>query len=623
MADKSLYGRLKRLFSQNVIVRRIGKGKSYVIDTDHLQSSGNLKGNTSMQDRYTRMHGIKGNLSTYNQQYNYHSSRLELYSDYEAMDTDSIISSALDIYSDECTIQNDEGQTLRIVSSNENIRQILHNLFYDILNIEFNLWAWTRIMAKYGDFYLHLDIKDDIGIVNVNPLSSYEVYREEGYDPENPNAVRFINEGPMGKHVFENFEVAHFRLLGDANFLPYGKSMIEPARKTWKQLTLMEDAMLIHRIMRAPERRIFKVDIGNIPPAEVDQHMQQIIDKMKKVPYVDQKTGEYNLKFNMMNMLEDYYLPVRGGQSGTEIDTLNGMENNSIEDIEYLKNRMFAALKIPKAFLGYDENVEGKATLAAEDVRFARTIERIQRILISELSKIAIVHLFSQGFTDEDLIDFNLELTNPSIVYEQEKVDLLSQKMSLASDIKDLKMISDEWIYKNIFNMSKDEYESQQKKVLDDLKETFRKTQIEDEGNDPYVTNESFGTPHDLASMAMSKGQSNLEDQEVPDGGWPGAGRPENTTKYGTDKHPRGRDPLAKKDISKVFKRDKSIKHNHRGSALSAESVNIKSQFASNLIKGMQPKIKTKKIIKDSIDKSQKKGKKSSNLLDESQLINH
>ena len=164
--------------------------------------------------------------------------------------------------------------------------------------------------------------------------------------------------------------------------------------------------------MRAPEKIIFKIDIGNIPPAEVDNYMQQLINKMKKTPYIDQNSGEYNLKFNMMNMMEDFYLPVRGGDSGTQIESLSGMEYNAIDDVEYLRNKMMAALRIPKAFLGYDEGIEGKATLAQEDVRFARTIERIQRIVLSELTKIAIVHLYTQGFDKEDLVGFELNLTN-------------------------------------------------------------------------------------------------------------------------------------------------------------------------------------------------------------------
>ena len=280
------------------------------------------------------------------------------------------------------------------------------------------------ILTKYGDFYLQLDIVDKYGVVNVKPISSYDMTRLEDHDPKNPQLIQYeiLNRGE--KEIKENYEIAHFRLLSDTNFLPYGKSMLEGGRKIFKQLTLMEDAMLIHRIMRAPEKRIFKIDVGNIPPREVEQFMQRIISKMKKTPVIDQKTGEYNLKYNVESVTEDYFLPVRGGDSGTEIDTLPGLSNNdAVEDIEYLRNKLMASLRIPKAFLGYEEGLSGgKATLAAEDVRFSRTIERLQKIVVSELMKIGMVHLYSQGFESSDLIDFDLELQNPSMIHEQEKL---------------------------------------------------------------------------------------------------------------------------------------------------------------------------------------------------------
>jgi len=287
---------------------------------------------------------------------------------------------------------------------------------------------------------------------------------------------------------YENFEIAHFRLLSDSNFLPYGKSMIEPARRVWKQLSLMEDAMLIHRIMRAPEKRIFKVDVGNIPPADIDAAMQKIISQVKKVPYIDERTGDYNLRFNLNNMVEDFYLPVRGSDSGTNIDTLPGMEFTGIDDLEYIRNKMMAALKIPKAFLGYEEGLSGKATLAAEDVRFARTIGRIQRILISELTKIAIVHLYVQGYQDASLVDFELELSNPSTIFEQEKLEIWQNKVTLASDMMESNMFSKKWLYNNVFNMSGDDIEELQQDVISDKKEAWRIQQISDEGTDPALT---------------------------------------------------------------------------------------------------------------------------------------
>jgi hypothetical protein len=478
------------------------------------------------------------------------------------MDQDSIIASALDIYADETVMKDDFGDVLRITSDNENVKKILHNLFYDILNIEFNLWPWVRNMCKYGDVYLKLDIQEGIGVVNVVPMSAYEIIREEGMDLENPYHVQFKQLGG-GDITYENYEIAHFRLLSDSNFLPYGKSIMEPARKVWKQLTLMEDAMLIHRIMRAPEKRIFKIDVGNIPPAEVDTYMQRIINQMKKTPYVDQQTGEYNLKFNMQNMLEDYFLPVRGGQSGTEIDTLAGMEFTGIEDIEYLRNRMMSALKVPKAFLGYDEAISGKATLAAEDVRFARTIERVQRIVISELHKIAIVHLYSQGYENAELLEFELTMTSPSTIYEQEKLTLYNTKVDLAKSMMEGKVMSKNWIYKNIFNFTEDETAEIEAGILQDQKDTFRQTKISEEGEDPADPKNQKkaaepegeeepganpfgeGVDEDL-EREYDKRSENRNTPEVPEGGWKGAGRPKEGIKYNTEQHPRGYDPIGK-----------------------------------------------------------------------------
>ena len=270
-----------------------------------------------------------------------------LFKDYESMESDSIIASALDIYADESTMKSEYGNIIEIHSDNNNIKEILNNLFYDILNIEFNLWPWVRNMCKYGDFFLFLDVKDKYGITNVVPLSAYELVRSEGEDPDNPYYTKFYLEAleqqhpyfsrsSKGKKIeFENFQVAHFRLANDSNLLPYGKSMLESARKVWKQVTLMEDAMLIHRVMRAPEKRVFKIDIGNIPPNEVDNYMQRIINKMKKTPFIDEATGDYNLKFNIQNLTEDFFLPVRGGDSGTQIDSMPGMTYDSTEDLEY------------------------------------------------------------------------------------------------------------------------------------------------------------------------------------------------------------------------------------------------------------------------------------------------
>ena len=557
--NSGLFSRLRRLFSTDVIIRNVGGNQLKTIDVDRIQAYGNVKTN-ALIDRFTKLHRYGANMP-YNPTMNYQTLRIQLYTDYEAMDTESIIASALDIVADESTLKNETGEVIQIRSADENIQRILYNLFYDVLNVEFNLWLWIRNMCKYGDFYLHLEIADQFGIYSVTPLSVYDMVREEGTDPSNPSYVCFkidpmvIAAGGInsrlkdrdGKIKFENYEVAHFRLLTDANYLPYGRSYIEPARKSYKQYVLMKDAMLLHRITRAPEKRIFYVDIGNLPPNEVDGYMEKLKQKMQKTPFMDHKTGEYNLRYNMMNVMEDFYIPQRGASSNTKIETTKGLEYNAIEDVNFLRDEMLAALKVPKAFFGFEKDLTGKATLAAEDIRFARTVERIQRIVLSELYKIALVHLYVQGYDGEALSNFELALTTPSIIYEQEKVALWKEKIALAKDIQDTKLLPSDWIYDNVFQFSEDQYDEYRDLILEDMKRTFRLSQLENEGNDPAKSGKSYGTPHDLASL-YGKGRKGVGDTGAIPPGYDEkrpVGRPEEKSSIiGTQRDPLGKDRL-------------------------------------------------------------------------------
>jgi hypothetical protein len=526
-----LFDNLKRLFSSDVVIRNVGGDELRVIDTDRIQSLGTLQTN-ALVDRFTKIYTTSGaGIYNVNNVYNYQTLRVQLYTDYESMDTDAIVASALDIIADECTLKNEHGEMLHIRSSDENIQKILYNLFYDVLNIEFNLWSWARNMCKYGDFYLKLEIAEKFGVYNVIPFSAYSIIREEGTNPANPTYVRFKYDptsvsgitSPQTQFAlgtstsdiyFENYEMAHFRLISDVNYLPYGRSYLEPGRKIFKQMILMEDAMLIHRIVRAPEKRIFYMNVGAIPPNEVEAYMQKTVQKLKKVPYIDPQTGQYNLKYNMMNMMEDFYIPVRGNDQSTRIDTAKGLEYNGIEDVAYLRDKLFAALKIPKAFMGYEKDLTGKATLAAEDIRFARTVERIQRILLSELTKIALVHLYSQGYDAEALTNFEISLTTPSIIYDQERVNLMKEKVDLAAQIMENNLLPTDWIYDNLFHFSEDQYDEYRDLLVQDKMRKFRLNQIENEGNDPSETGQVYGTPHQLAT-AYGKGRGN---NEVPTG---------------------------------------------------------------------------------------------------------
>ena len=939
MADTQFFTRLKKLFQAKAIVTIDKDGKRQVYDTDEKQQT-NL---SSLRDRYTKIQKSFYEQSGGAQSMAYQQVRREVFRDFDAMDNDPIIASALDIYADESTLKNEYGDILTINSSNEKVQSLLTNLFYDILNVEFNLWPWVRNMCKYGDFFLGLEVAEGKGIVNVTPHSVYNTERIEMADPTNPHTVTFtVTEDPNGKNKYDSYEMAHFRLLSDTNWLPYGKAMIENGRRLWKQLSLMEDAMLIHRIMRAPEKRVFKIDIGNIKPTEVDNYMQRIINKMKKIPFLDKNSGDYNLKYNMQNLTEDFYLPVRGSDSGTEIENLSGLEYTAIEDIDYLKNKLFAALKIPRAYLGYEENVcivpetkiplidgtvktvaelivdfengiqnytysidvdqnitpgkiewagmtrenaelvrvwldnneyidctpdhnfltrdnnwieakdlkpdqslmplyldnggykdnyttvynpktndyklvhniiseyydikknknvihhkdfnsrnnnpdnldgsmsfwehreyhsnltektlnspkniqkrisdpnwiksaivggrlgglksgkrlgewvqkfgpsnkgnrsgldvncptcndvfyktnssskiycskkcntnpkyntkydkiskselnevarqsssfsdlenklnidrntlnrifdrhnidkvsfiqnnmplalknknfvrnypilnhkvdrvefltenrdtadlrisihhnfatnagviihnSGKATLAAEDVRFARTIERIQRTVVSELSKIAIVHLYSQGITDAEMTNFELALVNPSTIYEQEKINLWSEKIRLANDMGDLNMLSKEWVYTNVFNIPENDQKVERGKIIEDLKDKFRYNSIEQDGNDPAKQPEPNDVEESLTNL-----KSELKDK---------GGRPREGNTYGKDKHPSGRDPLGDKENA------------------NAQSGRQSEHKAAKYVSGISPKRKFLNETKDMLDES-------------------
>jgi len=587
--QNNLFSTLRRLFSTDVIIRNEGGDMLKVIDTDTIQRSGVIQTN-SLVDRFNKVYtmstayGVNLNLAQ-----NYQSARVQIYADYDSMDTDAICCSALDIVADECTLKNEQGEVLQIRSADENIQKLLYNLFYSVLNIEFNLWSWVRNMAKYGDFYLKLEIAEKYGVYNVIPFSAYNIVREEGFNHENPQEVRFKYDpnATLASSTgyssaqnrdsgvwFDNYEMAHFRLTGDVNYLPYGRSYLEPARKLFKQYTLIEDAMLIHRITRAPERRIFYVNVGNIAPTEVDNYIQKMINKMKKTPLIDPNTGNYNLKYNQQNLLEDFFIPVRGNDTSTKIDTAKGLEYNGIEDVAYFREKLFAALKIPKAFMGYEKDLTGKATLAAEDIRFARTIERLQRILISELTKIGLVHLYAHGYTNESAANFTLSLTNPSIIYDQERIALFKEKIELAKQAMEGSLLPRDFIYDKIFHFSEDQFGELEDQIVEDKKRDFRYKQIAEEGNDPAESGQAYGTPHQIASLYGGKDDQVLNAPYGYDENKPGRPKSFSSIKD-TDRSAFGRDPLGSADrMDSNDTGEDSMKSNFKGgSALALENT--------------------------------------------------
>ena len=446
MADKknkSLFGDLTRLFRSGPVVKR------------RIKDTSNSPNNSSAYEMFR-----KSNSGVYNTAMSAYGSydRMARTADFSEMEYTPELSSALDIYSEETVASDESGTVLHIHSENPKVKELLEELFVDTLNIEFNLTAWVRNLVKYGDFFLFNDVSPEHGVVNAFPIPVNEIEREEGYDPEDPMAVRF-RWVTQGNQVLENWQISHFRLLGNDAFLPYGSSVLEPARRIWRQLILIEDAMLVYRVVRSPERRVFKIDVGNVPPEEIANYMEQVQTSLKRNQVIDSSTGRVDLRYNPMSVDEDYYLPVRGSDSGTDVDTLAGGANTTaIEDVEYIQKKLFAALKIPKAYLGYDDGLGAKATLSQEDVRFSRSIARIQRTVISELNKLAIIHLYANGYDGEDLIDFKLSLSNPSTIAQQQKLELFRTRFEIAGQVPE-GLVDRMWIRKNIFKMTDEEIE--------------------------------------------------------------------------------------------------------------------------------------------------------------------
>ena len=413
---------------------------------------------------------VENNL--YSQAIYYEPSRLSSQYDYESMEYTPEISAALDIYSEESTTTNEDGFILQIYSESKRIKSVLADLFNNNLDINTNLPMWTRNTCKYGDNFVYLKLDPEKGVVGVQQLPTIEIERHE-IGVNQKISVDITQEPDKDKKAlhftwknknmeFQSWEIAHFRLLGDDRKLPYGTSMLEKARRIWKQLLLSEDAMLIYRTSRAPERRMFKVFVGNMNDDDVEAYVNRVANKFKREQVVDSKTGNVDMRFNQMAVDQDYFIPVRDPAAPDPITTLPGATNLSeIADIEYIQKKLLTALRVPKAFLGFEEVVGDGKNLSLQDIRFARTINRIQKSMIAELNKIAIVHLFLLGFEDE-LQNFTLGLTNPSTQADLLKIDVWKEKVLLYKDLvsdpgNGIQPTSSTWAKKHIFGFSDEE----------------------------------------------------------------------------------------------------------------------------------------------------------------------
>ena len=455
----SLFRRLTRLFSGPIVNRRQQQTRALKRRKLVKYDIKSVSGQEFKKNQFDALKTMQSDLMT-------SQGRVERYYDFNMMDIYPEINAALDLIADEMTTSSPLQPLLNIACPNEEIKEVLSQLYHNILNIEFNLFGWCRSMCKFGDFFLYLDIDEIMGVKHVIGLPVEEVDRIEGEDKTNPNYVQF--QWNAAGITFENWQMAHFRILGNDKYAPFGTSAIDGARRIYRQLDLLEQAVMSYRIVRSPERRVFYIDVGSIPPNEVEQYMQQVMTTMKRNQVVDPTTGRVDLRYNPTSTEEDYYLPVRGNVS-SRIETLQGGQyTGDIDDIKYFRDKLFSALKIPQAYLSQDgSSGEDKTSLSQRDIMFARTVQRLQRSVVAELEKIGIIHLYILGYRSEDLVSFKLSLNNPSKLAELQELEHWRTKFDVASAATE-GHFSRRWIAKKLFNMSEEDILRNQREMFYD-----------------------------------------------------------------------------------------------------------------------------------------------------------
>ena len=439
----------------------------------------------------------------------YEAARLPAYIDYEGMEYYPIISSALDLFMEEATTIGLNGKMLNIYSSKERIKTLLEEFFYDTVNVNVNLPFWVRNTVKYGDNFVLLYGERKKGITHVKQLVNYEIERFERIQNGKP-LVRFKER--MTGDEFNVFEIAHFRLLGDDKYLPYGSSILNKIRRVFRQLVMAEDAMLTYRIIRAGEKKVFKIDVGNIDEDDIEEYIYKVATTFKKTTQVQPNDGQIDYRFNILGNDEDYFLPVRNANTQTGIETLPGASNlDQIHDIEYLRDNLFVGLGVPKPFLSFQDAAGAGKNMAQYDIRFAKKVNRIQQAMIQELNKMAMIHLYLLGYSGEDLNSFQLTLTNPSTQQELLKSELMRDKAQTYTELTraegGIAAMSHTTAKRLIFNMS-------DREIVDDLKQQKMEKVVMQELQDSPVTikksglftdiDKRFGEP--IEDMALTGG---------------------------------------------------------------------------------------------------------------------
>lgn len=469
--QSKLYKRLTRLFSgpiTNYHKQFVVKNKKKDITKYNFKTASSLKFDRGKYNPFSDMHFRRMDEMT----------RFERYIDFEQMDYEPIMGSALDTYADEITAYTVLDPILKITAKNDQVKQILHELYYNIMNIESNAFSWARMMCKYGDYFLYLDIDEDKGVTNFINIPAQEMEKLEGLDESNPSYVQY--QWTTGGLTFENWQVAHFKIEGDSKYSPYGMSIFDPVRRTWRMLVLMEEFMMSYRMTRAAERRVWYLEMGGIDPSDEEQLVQKVITQIKRTQVADPDTGNMDRRYNPQAVEEDIFLTKRG-DVGSRVEQLPGGQfTNAIDDIKYLQEKLFTGLKIPQEYLSRGERgTTDKETLTLKDVKFSKVIQRLQKHFVNELVKIGRIHLYVLGIRGNDLLDFNIQLNNPSKVAEMQQLEVSRTKLDFASVANESPFYSTHWCSTKVLGMTEKEFERNQIEKFADKKRQIQLDSIE------------------------------------------------------------------------------------------------------------------------------------------------
>jgi len=455
MADNNFFARITKLFRSGPSIQKFVKQANYQIDP-------NVAAATQQTFRtFGRAFGAEAKSLPIGPRSDISINRAGRYAVFETMDlVTPEISKALDVYADEIAGADERGKSFHIYAEKPEIRKALHELFFEVMDVENNIRAWTRTYMKYGDFYLYHEVVPNQGIVAAVSLPVNSLERLEGFDPEDPFAIQFKSLVQRSQ-IYENWQVTHFRILSNSLFYPYGTSILDPVRRTWDQMCMAEDSMLTYRVVRSPEKRQIFVEVGAGNDKDIPSYMEAVKSRFRSLGKTDDATGRMDYRFNPNSVEQDIFIPMRNGVPLIKIDTLPANVNaTNVEDIAYLQNKMLSGLGVPKAYLNFDDNLSSKATLAQSDIRFSRTIAALQKEIISQFEKIAAIHLYAKGFVGEDLTAFKFRFSNPSSVAVQQRLALWQTKFTIITNAKDTNIVDSYWLQKNILELGDEEVAS-------------------------------------------------------------------------------------------------------------------------------------------------------------------